>query len=363
MPSNRLEQTIQAIGHLDEAAMAAARQRQEQLTKPAGALGRLEVLSVQLAGITGTSRPCLHPRSIIVCAGDHGVTVEGVSAFPSEVTSQMVLNFLSGGAAINVLARQIQAHVVVVDVGVATDLPEHSGLRRLKVRWGTANLAEEAAMTVEEARAAIEAGITAAQLEIEAGARLLITGDMGIGNTTPSAAIAAVLSGRPVGEVTGLGTGLELPGWRHKCQVIERALALHHPDPRHPTEVLARVGGLEIGAIAGIVLAGAAARIPVVIDGVISTAGAAIAAGLAPACRQFMIAGHCSVEPGHRALLDHLGLAPVLDLDLRLGEGTGAALAVPVIEAAVATLNEMATFAEAAVSGRRLLVEPGATGK
>jgi nicotinate-nucleotide--dimethylbenzimidazole phosphoribosyltransferase len=247
----------------------------------------------------------------------------------------------------------------VVDVGVAAELPDHPGLRKLKVRAGTANLAREAAMSRAEAHAAVEAGIQAAQAEIEAGARLLVTGDMGIGNTTPSAAIAAVCTGQPVARVTGLGTGLELAGWQHKCRVIERALALHAPDPHDPLDVLSKVGGLEIGAIAGVILAAAAARIPVVVDGVISTAGAAIAAGLAPASRRFMIAGHCSVEPGHKALLEHLDLTPVLNLDLRLGEGTGAALAVPMIEAAVAALNQMSTFAEAAVSGQRLAAAAG----
>jgi nicotinate-nucleotide--dimethylbenzimidazole phosphoribosyltransferase len=289
---------------------------------------------------------------VIVCAADHGVTAEGVSAYPSEVTAQMVLNFLHGGAAINVLARQFGASVRVLDVGVRSDLPIHPQLRAAKVRRATGNLRREQAMQRAEAIAAVEAGIAIAHEAIAAGARVLATGDMGIGNTTASAAIAAVMTGKPVAEVTGFGTGLDDKGRRHKVAVIDEALALHRPDSTDALDVLAKVGGLEIGAIAGIILAGAAERTPVVVDGIISTAGATIAAGLCPAVRPFLIAGHRSAEPGHGVLLAHLGLAPLIDLDLRLGEGTGAALALPLLDAAVATLNDMATFAEAQVSGR-----------
>ena len=352
MAGELLHATVTSIGVLDAPAMQAARDRQANLTKPAGALGRLETLSIQLAGITGQLRPALAARQVIVCAADHGVTVEGVSAYPSEVTAQMVLNFLHGGAAINVLARLVGATVLVLDVGVGADLPEHPRLRAAKVRRGAGNLRREPAMQRAEALAAVEAGISAAQASIAAGARVLVTGDMGIGNTTASAAIAAVMTGKPVAEVTGYGTGLDDEGRRHKVAVIEEALALHHPDPRDALDVLAKVGGLEIGAIAGIILAGAAARVPVVVDGVISTAGAAIADGLCSTVRPFLIAGHRGVEPGHAILLSHLGLAPLIELDLRLGEGTGAALALPLLDAAVATLNEMATFAEAQVSSR-----------
>lgn len=352
MTADLLYATVAAVGVLDGAAMEAARRRQRELTKPEGALGRLETLSIQLAGITGTLRPPLKPRVVIVCAGDHGVTLEGVSAFPSAVTPQMVLNFLHGGAAINVLARQMDATVTVLDVGVAADLPDHPALRKARVRAGTGNLRRELAMERDEARSAVEAGIAAGQAAIAAGARVLVTGDMGIGNTTPSAAIAAVVTRRPPADVTGTGTGLAPDGWRHKVAVIEDALALHCPDPGDPLDVLAKVGGLEIGAIAGVILAGAAARVPVVIDGVISAAGAAIAVLLCPACKPFLVAGHRSVEPGHGALLAHLDLCPLVDLDLRLGEGTGAVLALPFLDAAVATLNEMATFGDAQVAGK-----------
>jgi nicotinate-nucleotide--dimethylbenzimidazole phosphoribosyltransferase len=352
MASELLQQTAARVGVLDAEIMEAARARQANLTKPPGALGRLETLSIQLAGITGQLRPDLALRQVIVCAADHGVTAEGVSAYPSEVTAQMVLNFLAGGAAINVLARQVGATVRVLDVGVQGDLPAHAMLDSAKVRRGTGNLRREPAMTQEEAAAAVEAGIRAAQAAIATGNRVLATGDMGIGNTTASAAIAAVLTGKHVDEVTGYGTGLDNSTRRHKVAVIEEAIALHKPDASDALDVLAKVGGLEIGAIAGVILAGAAARVPVVVDGIISTAGAAIAVGICGAVRPFLIAGHRSVEPGHGVLLAHLGLTPLIDLDLRLGEGTGAALALPLLDAAVGTLNEMATFAEAQVSGR-----------
>jgi nicotinate-nucleotide--dimethylbenzimidazole phosphoribosyltransferase len=348
----RLEQVIARVGPLDESAMAAAASRQAQLTKPSGALGRLEQLSIQLAGITGTLRPPLTPRRVIVCAADHGVTVEGVSAYPSAVTAQMVRNFLNGGAAINVLARQFGAEVAVLDVGVAGELPSHPNLLSRKIRAGTANLRSAPAMARDEAVAAVEAGCAAAAEAIDAGARVLATGDMGIGNTTASAAIAAALTRRPVVAVTGRGTGVDYEGWRRKVEVIEDALQFHRPNPDDALDLLSKVGGLEIGAIAGIILAGAAARVPVVIDGIISTAGAAIAAVLCPACRPYLIAGHRSVEPGHAVLLAYLDLNPLIDLDLRLGEGTGATLALPILDAAVATLNDMATFAEAQVSGQ-----------
>jgi nicotinate-nucleotide--dimethylbenzimidazole phosphoribosyltransferase len=346
-----LRATIAQIGGLDAPASEAAQQRQQSLTKPAGALGRLEELSIQLAGITGAIHPALRPCWVIICAGDHGVTAEGVSAYPSEVTAQMVSNFLLGGAAINVLARLFSAEVTIVDVGVQSELPDHPQLVKAKIRPGTRNFLREPAMTREEAVAAIEVGITVAQTAIAAGARILITGDMGIGNTTASAAIAAALTGHPAVEVTGLGTGIGREGWRHKVEVVQRAVELHLPDQEDALDVLSKVGGLEIGAIAGVVLAAAAAHIPVIIDGVISTAGVAIATDLAPAARAFIIAGHQSLEPGHRVLLEYLDLRPLVNLDLRLGEGTGALLALPLLDAAVATLNEMATFDAAGVSG------------
>jgi len=348
-----LATTIAKVTELDGPLMELVASKQQQLTKPANSLGRLEKLSARLAGITHQIAPPLRPRSVIVCAGDHGVTIEGVSAYPAEVTTQMVYNFLAGGAAINVLARQFGVNVIVLDVGVNGDLPTHPQLRNLKVRRGTGNLAQGLAMTRSEAVAAIEAGIQVAQAEIAAGAKLLITGEMGIGNTTPSAAITALITGLPVSQVTGMGTGVGLVGWRRKCAVIEGALTLHLPDINDPIDVLSKVGGLEIGAIAGVIIAGAAARVPVVIDGLISTAGAAIAALLCPAVKSFMIAGHRGVEPGHTALLDYLDLTPVLDLNLALGEGTGAVLALPILEAAIATLNEMATFDDAQIARER----------
>ncbi len=352
MSQHLLAATINQVSELNGVAMEAARERQQQLTKPLGALGILEELSAQLAGMTGQLRPVLSPRTVIICAGDHGVTAEGVSAYPSEVTAQMVLNILAGGAAINVLARQFNTKVVVLDVGVAASLPTHSQLYSMKIRPGTNNMVHELAMSRREAVLAVEAGITLANAEIAAGARVLLTGDMGIGNTTPTSAITAVLTGMPVSQVVGMGTGIGLPGWRRKCDAIERALALHLPDPNDPIDILSKVGGLEIGAIAGIVLAGAAARVPVIIDGAIATAGAALAAKFCPASKAFMLIGHRSTEPGHTVLLNYLELSPILDLHLHLGEGSGAVLALPMLDAAVATLNDMATFSEANVSNK-----------
>jgi nicotinate-nucleotide--dimethylbenzimidazole phosphoribosyltransferase len=348
-----LQQTINAITPLNQEAMIAAKERQARLTKPAGSLGRLETLSIQIAGITGQLDPPLTERVVIVAAGDHGVTTEGVSAYPSEVTPQMVLNFLNGGAAINVLARQVEARVVVLDAGVATDLPDHPDLIQAKVAPGTNNFAQGPAMTRDQALQAIETGIAAVAREHEQGLHLVGTGDMGIGNTTPSSAICAVLTGADVTEVTGRGTGIDDAAWHNKVDVIRRALDKNQPDPNDPLDVLAKVGGFEIGAIAGVILAAAARRIPVLVDGFISTAGALIAAALAPLSRDYMIAAHRSVEPGHQIMQDHLDLQPIFYLDLRLGEGTGSALAMPVVAAATATLNEMATFAEARVSGKR----------
>jgi nicotinate-nucleotide--dimethylbenzimidazole phosphoribosyltransferase len=347
-----LQQTINAITPLDEAAMTAAQERQAQLTKPAGSLGRLETLSIQIAGITGQLDPPLTERVVIVAAGDHGVTAEGVSAYPSEVTPQMVLNFLNGGAAINALARQAGARVVVLDAGVAADLPDHPDLIQAKVAPGTNNFVQGPAMTRDQAIQAIEAGIAAVTHEHELGLHLVGTGDMGIGNTTPSSAICAVLTGADVSEVTGRGTGIDDAAWRHKVDVIRRALDKNQPDPNDPLDVLTKIGGFEIGAIAGVILGAAAHRVPTLVDGFISTAGALIAAALAPLSRDYMIAAHRSVEPGHQIMQDYLDLHPIFYLDLRLGEGTGSALAMPVVAAATATLNEMATFSEASVSGK-----------
>jgi len=345
-----LKQTISHIGPLSEEAMAAARARQDQLTKPQGSLGRLEELSILVAGITGNPRPLIHHKAIIVLAGDHGVAAEGVSAYPQEVTAQMVYNFLRGGAGINVLARHIRARVVVVDAGVAMDLEPNPGLKVRKIGYGTANIASGPAMSREQAVQALEMGISLVEEELSRGLDIVGTGDMGIANTTPAAAIAAAITGLPVSEVTGRGTGIDDAALARKVAVIERALAVNKPDPEDGIDVLAKVGGFEIGGIAGVVLGAAAHRIPVVIDGFISTAGALIAATICPGVVPYCIAAHNSAEAGHRAMLKYLGLKPLLDLEMRLGEGTGAALAISLVEAACKVLNEMATFAEAGVS-------------
>lgn len=346
-----LESLIAKIAPLHAPAMAAARARQDTLTKPPGSLGRLEELSVRLAGISGQCPPPVPARPcVMVFAGDHGVCAQGVSAFPSEVTPQMVLNFLAGGAAINVLARQAGAQVVVVDAGVAGDLPPADGLVIAKIARGTADMTQGPAMSREQALAALALGVEVARAQLAAGADLLACGDMGIGNTTPSAAITAVLGGRRPAEVTGPGTGLPSERVQHKIAVIERALAVNQPRRDDPIGLLAAVGGFEIGAIAGAMLAAAAARVPMVLDGFISTAGALLACALAPAVQPYLIAGHRSQEPGHDHALAHLGLAPLLDLGLRLGEGTGAVLAFPLVQAAARILSQMATFGEAGVS-------------
>jgi nicotinate-nucleotide--dimethylbenzimidazole phosphoribosyltransferase len=343
---------LPVIPPLHPQAAAAARDRQGQLTKPAGSLGQLEALAEQLAAITGRVRPAVARKAVVVMAGDHGVALEGVSAYPRDVTPQMVVNFLHGGAAINVLARQAGARVVVVDVGVAADLPTQPGLVQRKVAYGTANLAAGPAMSRAQAEQAIQVGLDVARAEVEAGLDLLATGDMGIGNTTPSSAITAAITGLPPAQVTGRGTGLDADGLARKVAVIEGALALNRPDPADPLDVLSKLGGLEIAGLVGVILGGAAAGKPVVIDGFISGAAALVAAELAPAVRGYLIAAHQSVEAGHRAILERLGLRPLLDLGLRLGEGTGAALAFHIIEAACRIQDEMATFAEAGVSDR-----------
>ena len=348
---NKLSTTIKRIEPLDAAAMAAARARQDSLTKPVGSLGRLEDLSVQMAGIQGKAIPRIANRAVITLAGDHGVTREGVSLYPAEVTPQMVLNFLHGGAGINALARHVGARVVVVDVGVASDVPAHPDLIVRKVAYGTRNMAQGPALTREEAIRAIEVGIEVVEAEIAKGLDIVATGDMGIGNTTPSAAIVAAITGASVAAVTGRGTGIDDGALRGKIAVIERALAVNRPDPTDALDVLAKVGGLEIAGIAGVILGAAANRVAVVVDGFISGAGALIAGTLAPQAIPFMIAGHKSVEGGHAYALAHLRLTPVLDLNMRLGEGTGACLAISVVEAATKVLAEMATFAEAGVTG------------
>jgi nicotinate-nucleotide--dimethylbenzimidazole phosphoribosyltransferase len=330
--------------------MASARRRQDNLTKPAGSLGRLEELSIRLAGMTGNPRPSVARKAVIVMAGDHGVARQGVSAYPPEVTPQMVMNFLSGGAAINVLARQAGARVAIVDIGVAADLGDAPGLSKRKVALGTADLTKGPAMTEAQAAQAIQVGLEVLQAEYEAGLDLVATGDMGIGNTTPSSAIIAALTGLPAAQVTGRGTGVDDGGLSRKVAAVETALTVNRPDPNDAFDVLRKVGGFEIAGLAGVIIGAASRRVPVVIDGFISGAAAVIAAGLAPKVKPYLIASHRSVEIGHGAMLDLLGLQPILDLNLQLGEGTGAAIAFHVVEAASRILNEMATFAEAGVS-------------
>ena len=334
-----------------------ARMRQSRLTKPSGSLGRLEELSIQLCAITGKSRPVIYHKAVIIMAGDHGVTVEKVSAYPSEVTAQMINNFIHGGAAINVLARQTGARVIVVDVGVAQKLDySKQGLKNTKfverkVSYGTENIAHGPAMSLAQAEAAINVGIGVLEGELENGLDLLATGDMGIGNTTASAAIVSAITGLSPADVTGRGTGVDDAGLRHKITVIEQALTCNHPDRRNPLDILSKVGGLEIAGLVGVILAAASHRLPIVVDGLVSGAAALLAAEFTPDVKPFLIAGHQSVEAGHKILLSSLGLIPLLDLNLRLGEGTGAVLAFPIIEAAARILDEMATFDEARVSG------------
>ena len=348
--SGLLANTIEMIKPLDRSAMAEAQARQDTLTKPPGSLGRLEELSVQLAGIQGKTIPQIKDKAIIVMAGDHGVVAEKVGNWPQEVTAQMVRNFLRGGAGINVIARQVGARVIVVDMGVATDLEPDPNLLLRKIGCGTQNMALGPAMTAEQAVRSIETGIELVITEVNKGLDIIGTGDMGIGNTTASSAIGAVITGRPVSEVTGRGTGLTDEQLAHKVAVIERALAVNHPEPTQPLEVLAKVGGFEIGGLVGIMLGAAARRIPVVINGFISGAAALIATALSPRLKDYLIAAHLSAEPGHRVLLEYLGLKPLLNLNMRLGEGTGAALGIFLAETAARILSEMATFTDAGVS-------------
>ncbi|WP_203801532.1 nicotinate-nucleotide--dimethylbenzimidazole phosphoribosyltransferase [Paractinoplanes tereljensis] len=346
-----LESTVAAVRPADQPAMAAARELQGRLTKPAGSLGALEELSVRLAGVAGTCPPPLPaPAAVAVFAGDHGVHAQGVSPWPQEVTAQMVANFLAGGAVVNAFARQAGAEVTVVDVGVATPPPAGDGLIEANVRRGTRDMTVEPALTRDEARAAVETGIRVAEQLLAGGAACLLTGDMGIANTTPAAALIAAFTGCTAEEATGRGTGIDDATHAHKITVVRAALDRHAPDPDDPLGVLASVGGLEHAALAGFILAAAAHRVPVIIDGVIAASGALAAAAFAPDAVAAMVAGHLSVEPGAAVALSHLGLEPLLDLGMRLGEGSGAVLALPVVAAAVRVLHEVATFDSAGVS-------------
>ena len=345
-----LDTILREIKPLDTSAMAAAQSRQNSLTKPHGSLGRLEELSIQLAGIKGEATPKLEHKSIIVMAADHGVVAETVSLYPQEVTRQMVLNFLKGGAAINALAGQIGARVIVVDMGVKGGFQPLPGLLCKMIDFGTQNMTQGPAMTRQQAMDSIEAGIQAVEAEMAKRLDIIGTGDMGIGNTTASSAIFATISGKQPKQITGRGTGIGDKQLVHKIKVIERALSVNKPNPKDPIDVLSKVGGFEIGGLVGVMLAGAAYRIPVVIDGFISGAAALIANGLSPQAKDYIIAAHLSAEAGHELLLQFLGLKPLLNLNMRLGEGTGAVMGIFLAEAAVRTLGQMATFTEAGIS-------------
>jgi nicotinate-nucleotide--dimethylbenzimidazole phosphoribosyltransferase len=346
-----LDETIAAIRPADAGAIAEARARQARMTKPAGSLGVLEDVSVQLAGLAGECPPPMpEPAALAIFAGDHGVHAQGVTPWPQEVTRQMVANFLAGGAVVNAFAAQVGAEVVVVDAGVAGVLDEAPGLLRRKVRSGTADMTTGPAMTRDEAVAAIEAGIGVAHELAEAGHRALLTGDMGIANTTASAALICAFTGADAEEATGAGTGIDAEMRAHKVRIVRQALDLHQPGPADAVAAVAAVGGLEHAALAGYILGAAALRLPVVLDGVIAGAAALVAAALAPDCLAACVAGHRSTEPGHAIALQHLGLTPLVDLRLRLGEGTGAALALPLVQSAVRALREVATFDSAGVT-------------
>jgi nicotinate-nucleotide--dimethylbenzimidazole phosphoribosyltransferase len=345
-----LHETLGRIQPTNHQLLAQAQSRLDHLTKPLGSLGRLEELAAQYVMITGERKPSVPRGVIFTFAADHGVTMEGVSAYPREVTAQMVLNFLRGGAGVNVLSRHAGVAVRVVDIGVAHEFGIVPELIQKKIAFGTKNFLMEPAMSREQAEQAVIVGMEMATLASQEGIGLIGTGDMGIGNTTPSAAITAVITGLPVAAVTGRGTGIDDAGHTRKVSVIQRALDFHRPDRADALDVLRKVGGLEIGGLAGLILGAAAARVPIVLDGFIAGAAALIAVGLQPLCRDYLIASHRSVERGHQAILDHLRLKPLLDLDLRLGEGTGACLGMSLVCAAVKIYTEMATFQEAGVS-------------
>ena len=348
--TNTIETTIAAIQPLDQKSMAAARQRQDNLTKPRGSLGRLEELSIQIAGITGNTLPKLEHKAIITMAADHGVVDEGVTLYPQEVTRQMVYNFLSNGAAINVLARHIDARVIVVDMGVIGGFEPLPGLICKMIDFGTKNMAQGPAMTRQQAIDTIDAGIEIVLAEKKKGLDIIATGDMGLGNTTASSAILTTISGYSPDVTTGRGTGIDDEQMAHKIKIIEKSLATNNPNLKDPLDILAKVGGFEIGGLAGVILAGAAYKIPVVIDGFVSGAAALIATSLCPQVNDYLIASHVSAEAGHPLLLEFLNLKPLLNLNMRLGEGTGAALGISLAGASVKLLTEMTTFGEAGVS-------------
>ncbi len=348
-----LAQAVERIRPADAEAMSRAEARQGNLTKPPGSLGRLEEVSVRLAGIYGADRPVIGGKAVIVAAADHGVVAQGITGYPQEVTMQMVLNFLAGGAAVSVMSRRLGVRQVIVDAGVAADLPGHPELRVLKIGRGTGDISQGPAMSRHQSIQSLEGGINLAVEVADSGADLLATGDMGIGNTTPSSAITSAVTGLPAADTTGEGTGRTPDELRRKAAVVQTALETNRPDPGNGIDLLAKVGGFEIGLLAGVILGSAMMRRAVVLDGFISGAAALIARAVCPYSRDYMIASHLSAERGHRAALAALGLSPLLDLGMRLGEGTGAVICMPIVEAAAACLSDMATFAEAGVSDRQ----------
>ncbi|NLP18851.1 MAG: nicotinate-nucleotide--dimethylbenzimidazole phosphoribosyltransferase [Firmicutes bacterium] len=346
----KLLDVLAQIRPIDREVMAKTQKRLDSLTKPPGSLGVLEEIACQIAGITGQVCPPIPPKTCILMAGDHGVVAEGVSAFPQEVTPQMIANFARGGAAMNVITRHVGSELVLVDVGVAADLPDMPGLLKRKVAYGTANMAVGPAMTRKEALTALKVGIDVVGEYITRGTGIVGLGEMGIGNTTPSSAIIAAYTGK-VAEVVGRGTGMSAQGLDIKIRAIKKALAVNRPDTSDPLDVLCKLGGLEIAGLVGVILGAAAKRVPVITDGFISTAAVIIATQLCPIVKEYLIASHLSEEPGHGTMLKFIGLKPMLFMNMRLGEGTGAALAMGLIDAALKILLGMATFAEAAVDG------------
>ena len=352
---NKIEKIIQNIKPINFKLIEEAKKRLDNLTKPQGSLGRLEDFASQMVGITGNLNPEIKKRVIFVMAGDHGVANEKVSAYPQEVTYQMVLNFIKGGAGINVLARHIGAEILVVDMGVAKDFSSENGLIIRKIAYGTKNIAKGPAMSKDEAERAIIAGIEVFEEELnKKGIDIIGLGEMGIANTTSSSAIVACLTKSKVEEVTGRGTGLNQEQIKNKIKVIKKALEVNKPNPQDGLDVLSKVGGFEIGGLVGCILAAASHRVPIVIDGFISCASALIAIKLAPLTKDYIFASHNSVEKGHIIALKYMGKIPMFDLGMRLGEGTGAALGISLVEAGVKILTQMATFADAGVDNKKV---------
>jgi len=347
----KILKTIEEIGPIDKKLMEQAQERLDNLTKPKGSLGRIEELAKKIVGITEKAEPCLEKKVIFVMVGDHGITREQVSAYPMEVTSQMVYNFLQGGAAINVLAKKLEAKVVVIDMGVAKNLKPHPDLVVKKIGYGTNNMSKGPAMDKEDAIKAVTAGIDVFEEELKTnGIDIMGTGEMGIGNTTASSAIVTCITESKVEEVTGKGTGINDEILQKKIEMIEKALSVNHPDSEDPIDILSKVGGYEIAGLVGCILAAARYRVPIMLDGFISTAAALVSAKFSPKVKEYLISSHNSVEKGHKIALSYLKQKPLFDLNMRLGEGTGAALGIDLADISVKILTQMATFDEASVS-------------